>query len=83
MFIALLGIPVFAIGLANLLLVHPVPGLVFILLSLVYIPSTNIHLKINLNFTISPAIKIILAMVIFWFTLGVSELGDIIDGLFI
>ncbi len=74
-----LGIIVFAIGLANLLLVHPVPGFVFLLLSLLFLPPVNSYLKSRLGFSVPLLVKIILGLVIIWFTLGVSDLGDMID----
>ncbi len=69
----LFGIMVFMIGLANLVLVHPVPGIVFLLLSLLYLPLTNVILKQSLGFAIPPVVKILLAIFIIWFTLGVSD----------
>ena len=73
------GLVVLAIGISNLLLVHPVPGAVFILLSLLYFPPANAVLRQKAGLSIPPAVKIILGIVIIWFTLGVSDLGDMID----
>jgi hypothetical protein len=70
---------VFTIGVLNLFLVHPVPGMAGLLLSLVYFPPANALLKERTGFSIPPAVKIILGVVIIWFTLGVSDLGDMID----
>jgi hypothetical protein len=75
----LFGAVVFAIGVLNAILVHPVPGTVFLLLSFVYFPPTNEVLKQRFGFTILPAVKIILGIFIIWFTLGISDLGDMID----
>ncbi|WP_018479324.1 hypothetical protein [Pontibacter roseus] len=77
----ILGIVIFAIGVLNLVLVHPVPGLVFLILSLLYIPQTDAQLRGKLGFSIPLAIKIILGLVSIWFTLGVSDLGDMLDKL--
>ncbi|SFH02155.1 hypothetical protein [Pontibacter chinhatensis] len=74
-----IGLVVFAIGLSNLVLVHPVPGIVFLLLSLVYPPQVNAVLKARFGFSVPLAVKVILGLVIIWFTLGVSDLGDMID----
>lgn len=74
------GSVVLAIGVSNLILVHPVPGIVFMLLSLVYFPPVNGLLRQRFGFSIPRAFKIILGIVIIWFTLGVSDLGDMIDG---
>lgn len=75
----LFGIPVFIIGVLNLFLVHPVPGVIGLLLSLVYFPPANTLLREKTGFSIPPAVKIILCVVVIWFTLGVSDLGDMID----
>lgn len=75
----LAGTFVFLIGLLNILLVHPVPGTVYVLLSFVYLPPVNGLLKKKFGFSIPLVVKIILGFVIFWFTLGVSDLGDMID----
>ena len=73
------GIIVFAIGALNLILVHPVPGIVFMLLSLVYFPPVNEVFQKKFGFAIPLVFKIILGIIIIWFTLGVSDLGDMID----
>jgi hypothetical protein len=75
----LFGLVVLAIGISNLLLIHPVPGVVFMLLSLLYFPPVNEVLKQRAGFTIPAFVKIILGIIIIWFTLGVSDLGDLID----
>ncbi|WP_439882027.1 hypothetical protein ACSX1A_02470 [Pontibacter sp. MBLB2868] len=74
-----LGVIVLTIGVLNLLLVHPVPGIFFMLVSLLYAPQTNAWLQNRFGFTIPPAVKIMLGMIVIWFTLGVSDLGDMID----
>ncbi|MGZ8550271.1 MAG: hypothetical protein ACXWV2_06405 [Chitinophagaceae bacterium] len=75
----ILGIIVFIIGALNLFLVHPVPGIVGLLLSFLFFPMTNDVLKQYFGFTIPIVAKIILGIMIIWFTLGVSDLGDMID----
>lgn len=74
-----LGIVVLLIGLLNLFLVHPVPGVIFLLLSCLYLPQTNALLRQKFNFAIPVAVKIILGLIIIQFTLGVSDLGDMLD----
>lgn len=69
-----------AIGAATLVLVHPVPAIGYLLLSLVYFPPATAMLKQKTGFSIPSAVKIALAIVIIMFTLGVSDLGDMIDG---
>ena len=71
----------FVIGVLNIFLVHPVPGIVYILLSFLYLPQTNPLLKKKLGFSIPAIVKIILGIALIMFTLGVSDLGDMIDKL--
>jgi hypothetical protein len=73
------GLAVFTIGLLNLILIHPVPGITGLLLSIVFFPPVNDALKKKFGFTIPFAVKVVLALFIFWFTLGISDLGDLID----
>ena len=75
----LFGMSVFAIGVLNLVLVHPVPGVVYLLLSMVYIPPANAIFKKRFDFSIPFVLKILIGIVIVMFTLGVSDLGDMID----
>ena len=73
------GIAVFVIGVLNLMLVHFVPGLVYMLLSFVYFPPGSAFLKKWFPVPIQIGVKIILAIFLTMFTLGVSDLGDMID----
>ena len=73
------GLVVFAIGVLNLFLVHPVPGVIYFFLSCIYFPPVNAFLRKKFGFTIPVPVKIILGIVIIMFTLGVSDLGDMID----
>ena len=73
------GTAVLVIGVLNMFLVHVIPGLVFLLLSLVYFPPVNTLLRNRFGFSIPLLVKIILGIAIVWFTLGVSDLGDMID----
>ncbi len=75
----IIGTTVFAIGVLNMFLVHPVPGVIYLLLSFVYFPPANAILKKKFGFSIPLLLKIILGIVIIMFTLGVSDLGDVID----
>ena len=76
----LFGIIVFMIGLLNLFFVHLVPGNFFLLLSFLYFPPATAYFKERFGFVIPVVVKIVLAVLIIWFTLGVSDLGDMIDG---
>jgi predicted PurR-regulated permease PerM len=75
------GTVVFAIGVLNLFLVHPVPAVVYLLLSFIYFPPADAVLRKNWGFSIPLVVKIILGVIIIMFTLGVSDLGDMIDKL--
>jgi hypothetical protein len=72
------GIAVFVAGLLNAILVHPVPGAAYLMLSLIYLPPANELMKKRFGFSIHPALKIVLGIILFFFTLGVSDLGDIL-----
>jgi hypothetical protein len=73
------GAAIFAIGVLNVFLVHTVPGVIYLLLSFVYYPPADAILKKRFGFSIPLVVKILLGIVIIWFTLGVSDLGDMID----
>ncbi len=75
------GVLILAVGVLNIALVHPVPGIAYLLLSLVYLPPANTYLRRKTGFTIPVAAKLLLGIVLFFFTLGVSDLGDMIDKL--
>ena len=77
----LVAILVITIGILNLLFVHPVPGIAYLLLSCVYLPPINTIIKNSLGFAIPLLVKIILGVALFMFTFGVSDLGDMIDKL--
>ncbi|MBK6265270.1 hypothetical protein JKA74_09480 [Marivirga sp. S37H4] len=73
------GLAVLTVGLLNMFLIHLVPGIVYLLLSLSYFPPANVFLRKKFGFSIPLAVKFILAIIIIMFTLGVSDLGDMID----
>jgi hypothetical protein len=75
------GILVLTTGLLNMFLVHPVPGIAYLLISMVYFPPANAYFRKKLGFTIPLVVKIVLGIVLVMFTLGVSDLGDMIDKL--
>ncbi|WP_240773455.1 hypothetical protein [Pontibacter sp. SGAir0037] len=75
----LFGITVIAIGIPNLIFVHPVPGIIYLLLSFLFLPPANSLLKKRFGFSIPSIVKIILGVIIIMFTLGVSDLGDMLD----
>ena len=73
------GLLLIGVGIANLLLVHPVPALGYALVALVYLPPVTTAMKARLGVSIPMVVKVVLAVVVVMFTLGVSDLGDMID----
>lgn len=71
------GFWILIIGILNIFQIHAVPGIIYIALSLVFFPTTNIFLKKKFGFSIPFAIKIILFLLIMWFTLGVGDLAEL------
>jgi len=69
----------FILGVLNAFLVHPVPGMFYILLSLVYLPLVNIFLKKKFGFSIPLTLKIIFGLVILWGTLAVGDLMEMFE----
>jgi hypothetical protein len=80
-FSGIFAIVLFVIGVLNVFLVHPVPGIIYFLLSFLYLPPANAILSKRFDFSIPLVVKIGLGIVIIMFTLGVSDLGDMIDKL--
>jgi hypothetical protein len=76
------GVAVLTVGVFNLYLVHPIPGVAYLLLSLIFFPPTNGYLAKKFGFSIPMVLKIGLAIVMIQFTFGVSDLGDMIDKLY-
>lgn len=65
------------VGCLNILLVHPVSGIFYIVLALTYLPQTNKLLKKNLKFQIPDLLKIIFGLVVLWGTLAVGDLAEL------
>ena len=75
----LYGLLLLAIGVLNLLLVHPVPAAAYALVSLVYFPPVSGALGRRSGIRLPATLKVVLGVVVIWFTLGISDLGDMID----
>lgn len=69
------------IGILNAIYVHPVPAIAYFIISVIYLPPFNSFIQSKWSFSIPILIKIVLAILILMFTLGVSDLGDMIDKL--
>jgi hypothetical protein len=66
------------IGILNVALVHPVPGVFYLLVSLIYLPQTESLLSKKFGLRIPFVAKIILGFVILWGTLAVGDLAEIL-----
>ena len=76
----LFGAVVFAAGVVNVFWGNdPEFGVFIVLLSFVFFPVTNVVLSDFTGFTIPGLVKVALAILIVWMTLGVGELPDKID----
>lgn len=78
---SIFGILIIILGVFYLVLVHFVPAIICFLLSLIYFPFADELLKRKFGFPVPLIVKILLGIFIIWFTLGVSDLGDMIDKL--
>ncbi|MDD5751579.1 MAG: hypothetical protein PHS73_03620 [Candidatus Peribacteraceae bacterium] len=70
------GVVFLLIGVLNALLVHPVPGVFYVLLSFVYLPPASVFLKKQLHLSIPLVVQIIVGFVIMWGTLAVGDLAE-------
>ncbi|NEU09959.1 hypothetical protein GZH53_16660 [Flavihumibacter sp. R14] len=75
------AIVLLVVGVLNIFLVHPVPGIIYIFLAFLYTPQANALLWKRLGSLAPILVKIVLGIIIIMFTLGVSDLGDMIDKL--
>ncbi|HYC83557.1 MAG TPA: hypothetical protein VEB60_03400 [Candidatus Paceibacterota bacterium] len=65
-------------GVLNLILVHPVPGSFYLLISVFYLPAVNTLLKKKTGFAIPYAARIIFGFLVLWGTLAVGDLAEIL-----
>lgn len=66
------------IGVLNAWLVHPAPGMLYLLLAVLFLPQTDALLKKKLGLTIPLALKIFAGLVILWGTLAIGDLVEIL-----
>jgi len=62
----------------NLILVHPVPGIFYLLLSLIYFPFVCSFAKKKIGFALPFWMKVVLGLIILWGTLAVGDLAEIL-----
>lgn len=72
------GSVLIVIGILNIVLVHAVPGIAYLLLSLVYLPPASAALRRRTGLAVPLIAKVILGIVVIWFTLGISDLAEIL-----
>jgi|TARA_B110000914_G_C15250830_1_gene348501 hypothetical protein len=68
-----------SLGVLNMIFVHIVPGLIYLLISLIYLPYAINLIKNKIGFSIPIFIKIILAILFLWLTLGVGDLMELLE----
>lgn len=64
------------IGILNAIIIHIVPGIFYILLSLLYFPFSCAFIEKRLNIKIPNWLKLVIAILILWGTLGVGDLME-------
>jgi len=74
------GMLFFVIGILNMILVHVVPGIIYVLISLIYLPTVDTWMKAKLGFSIPFIAKVIVGLVILWATLAVGDLMEVFEG---
>ena len=67
------------LGVLNIWLIHSVPGNIYLLLAIFYLPYTQTQLQ-QLGIGIPKSIRIILAVLVLWGTLAVSDLVELLEG---
>lgn len=73
---ALFGVIFLILGILNVELVDPVPGVLYILLALAYLLPADSFLKKKLGSTTPLAAKIIFGFIVLWGTLAVGDLAE-------
>ena len=73
------GLAFLVIGVLNVLLIHPVPGVFYLLLSLLYLPPADALLRKRFGFSAPLRVKVVVGLVVLWGTLAMSELAEKFD----
>lgn len=66
----------FILGILNILLVHVIPGALYLIISLIYFPPLDDVIKRKIRLPIPFMAKIIIGIVILWGTLAVGNLAE-------
>ncbi len=72
-----LGILFIVLGFLNAFLVHIIPGIFYIVLSLLYFPPLSVFFRDRVNITIPYLVKVVLALFVLWGTLAVGDLAEL------
>ena len=73
----ILGCLFLVISFFNFLLVHPVPGLFYLFFSLLFFPFVTRFIFRTIHFRIPFYVQLVLALVVLWGTLAVTDLAEI------
>ena len=69
----------FVLGVLNIIFVHVVPGIIYLVFSLLYLPATNTFFKNRFGFLIPFALKVVFGLVVLWATLAVGDLMEMFE----
>jgi len=69
----------FSIAFLNAFFAHFVPGIIYILLSFIYLPPFSDYLKVNFRFSFPIVLKLVLAILVLWFTIAVGDLTEMFE----
>ncbi|NCU39159.1 hypothetical protein EOL96_09110 [Candidatus Saccharibacteria bacterium] len=72
------GILFIIIAVLNAVLVHVVPGVLYLLLSLFFLPPFTKLVKSKFNYAIPLALQVIVGLLALWGTLAVGDLAEIL-----
>ncbi|MBT8236899.1 MAG: hypothetical protein KJO04_11945 [Bacteroidia bacterium] len=73
------GLLFLVIGILNLFLIHPVPGIFYLAVSLFYLPPISKAIEKRLGFSIPVWLKIAFALLLLWATLAVGDLMEYLE----
>ncbi|QBA64034.1 hypothetical protein [Muriicola soli] len=68
-----------SLGILNLIFIHPIPALFYVLLALFYFPFLNELLYKSLGFTIPLWIKTLAGLLVIWGTMAVGDLMELFE----
>ena len=67
------------LGIFNLILIDPIPGVFYLLLAFIYLPSTNMWIQTKFGFKIPFVLKIIVFLFVIWATMAVGDLFELVE----